>query len=144
MNNPEIKKIMILAVSFLSGMCIFLTVLLYILLNDGVTFITGVDNSTVLVCAAIGISCMPAGLFIYRNLVEKSRVQQDPDERLRALRTAIIIRSAIWEAGVLINCIALIMNHSWISLIVSGAIILEFLVFFPTPVRIQSELDTKY
>jgi len=141
MNQNQLSSLFVFAVGLFSIMLIASIVIVYIKINAGEPINTNYNDPLIIVGIVAGIMVMPAGLFLYRTSISKAKQQTFPVDKIKGARTAVIIRCAIWEAGVVINLIAFFLYNSWVSLITAGVIILFFLAQLPAPSRIKNDLE---
>ncbi len=141
MNDQQYKSIMILAIGMVMGVSIFSVVFVYLQFESGVPFNTNYSDPVILGCCGAGIAMLPMGLFLYRSLVSKAREKEHPEEKIISIRSAIIIRSAVWEVGAILNLVAFYLTHSIVPLVIVGCTILLFLLFFPTRSRVLHDLE---
>jgi hypothetical protein len=141
MNENPYKSIFILATTMLIAMIMASTVLIYVKMNTGEPINTDYTEPFILIAMAIGAVSIPMGFIVYKNSISKARQQSIIDDKIRGARTAIIIRSATWEGGMMLNLVAFFLYNSCLSLIMAGAIVLLFVALLPFPSRIKNDLE---
>jgi hypothetical protein len=141
MNNNPYSGILILATGMLGAIITATCVIVYVKLGSGIPLTMDTSDPLVMVGLVAGIVSIPVGLFMSKTLLAKARQHSEEEEKLRAMRTCVILRQGIWEAGVIVNLYAFWMGSTWVPVMVAGGIILVFLAFIPTPSRIKNDLE---
>jgi hypothetical protein len=143
MNQDPYKSVFVFALTMLTAVIMASVVMIYVKMNAGQEMNSNYTDPVILLGIVAGAIVMPAGFFAYRNSIAKAKQQIELDDKIRGARTAIIIRSAIWEAGIMINLIAFFLYNSCLSLVMAGIVLLLFIAMLPFPSRIKNDLDVE-
>lgn len=141
MNQNPYTSIFVFATTMLMAVLMATIILVYIKTSGGEPMNTNYNEPIIILGIVAGIVAMPAGIILYRNFISKAKQQTLPDDKLMGVKKAIILRSATWEFGVMVNLIAFYLYNSWISVIMAGVVILLFVALLPTPSRIKNDLE---
>jgi hypothetical protein len=142
MNQNPYLSILFLSAAMLVTIVMATLMVVYVRFTSGTPpFVINYEDPFVMAGLIAGIASIPAGLVVFKSLVTKAKQLSIEEDKLRAYRTAIIIRHAIWEASIIVNIVGMWQVGSWLSIIGAGGVIMMFIVNMPNRNRIKSDLE---
>lgn len=141
MNSNYYQTMLIISIGMIMAIIMTSITFIGIKITEGNTMNMDYDDPMVMVGGIVGIVTIPAGLLFYKSQLTKVKQKVTEEEKLTAYRSLFIIRSAIWEIGMLFNLIVFYMLGSWVPLFIVAGVFLMFATHLPTEMKVKSDLE---
>lgn len=141
MNPNHYRTMLIISLGMLMAIVMTSITFISLKMNEGIVMNMDYSDPIVMVGGIIGIITIPAGLLFYKSQLTKAKQKVTEEEKLTAYRSLFIIRSAIWEIGMLFNLIVFFMLNTWVPLFFSAGVLVMFVMHLPTEMRVKSDLE---
>lgn len=140
--KPSFKIARLVHLALLAGQVLFAGVTLFI--NKNIKVDTSRDNQFLIIALILAIMGFFVGNLIYKQVVNVAAKKETFVEKMMAYQSALIIRYALLEGASLFCIVSYFLTSNFIFLLISGAIIVYFIILRPKVDTIAEELNLTY
>ncbi|MES2279170.1 MAG: hypothetical protein V4592_24270 [Bacteroidota bacterium] len=103
-----------------------------------------IDDVYIYIVPFMAISCFIASNFMYKQQLGIAAGKPTLQEKMTGYQTALIVRYALLEGASLFGIVVYLLTGNLLFLLISGAIVIYFLLIRPTRDRVEADLNLTY